>query len=510
MKDGIKTIVACVTIGGCYSGLEEHREVGEFDRAGDTPGRWQLSEAASADSRATPHIEIDGSPPGPHRESNCTGTFTAGANVLKDFVQANFPGVLSIGGYSCRAINGGTQTSIHGLGRAIDIHMSCPSCAANNLEGDPLAHWLIQHSDEIGIQRIIWDRSSWEPRGLTDTREYTGAHPHNDHLHVELNLAGSEMETSWFGSIEPPVIPPGPEVDLCGDVTEAGTCEGNTVVRCDGNHVREEACGDDATCGFHPDAGVTICKRTNRKEIVAPTDGTGYWIAAADGGVFSFETPFHGSLGGEPIGSRIIDMAAPRQGGYWLLAENGQVFPFGDVVNHGQPDASTLASPLVDIAAADGTLGYWIASADGGVFAYGSAPFHGSLPGLGVVPAQPIVAIEPTRAGTGYWLVSADGGVFGFGAAGYHGSLPELAVATTSIVDVAGHPASGYWLVDAAGAVFAFGAAQYHGGANNIPLVAPIVSIEATPSGDGYWLLAADGGVFAYGGARFLGAAHEG
>jgi hypothetical protein len=98
--------------------------------------------------------------------------------------------------------------------------------------------------------------------------------------------------------------------------------------------------------------------------------------------------------------------------------------------------------------------------------------------------------------------------VFALGAAGFHGSLPAIGVAPAEpIVGMAAHPdGDGYWLVGADGGVFAFGSASYHGGANTLDLAAPIRGVTATSDGAGYWLVAADGGVFAFGSAQFAGA----
>ena len=41
--------------------------------------------------------------------------------------------------------------------------------------------------------------------------------------------------------------------------------------------------------------------------------------------------------------------------------------------------------------------GYWLVGADGGTFAFGDAHTYGSLPGLGVTPAQPIVGIAANQ-----------------------------------------------------------------------------------------------------------------
>ena len=79
--------------------------------------------------------------------------------------------------------------------------------------GDAVANWLIQNAEAIGVQFIVWDRSSWNasrPPG-TKLRAYTGPHPHNDHLHVELTIAGANRRTAWFRAPAPPApTPPAP------------------------------------------------------------------------------------------------------------------------------------------------------------------------------------------------------------------------------------------------------------------------------------------------------------
>jgi hypothetical protein len=41
-----------------------------------------------------------------------------------------------------------------------------------------------------------------------------------------------------------------------------------------------------------------------------PYVGTGYWTVASDGGVFSFLSPFFGSMGGHTLNMPIVGMAA--------------------------------------------------------------------------------------------------------------------------------------------------------------------------------------------------------
>jgi N-acetylmuramoyl-L-alanine amidase len=116
--------------------------------------------------------------------------------------------------------------------------------------------------------------------------------------------------------------------------------------------------------------------------ITRTPSGKGYWIAAADGGVFSFgDAKFHGSMGGEKLNAPIVGMAATAAGD-----------------------------------------GYALAAADGGVFCFGACKYHGGMGGKKL--AAPIVAIEVDADGKGYWLLGADGGIFAF-EAGYYGNATE-------------------------------------------------------------------------------------
>ncbi len=66
--------------------------------------------------------------------------------------------------------------------------------------------------------------------------------------------------------------------------------------------------------------------------IAATPDGAGYWVVAADGGVFTFgDARFFGSLGNVSLNAPIVGIAATPDGaGYWLVAADGGVFTFGD------------------------------------------------------------------------------------------------------------------------------------------------------------------------------------
>jgi hypothetical protein len=199
----------------------------------------------------------------------------------------------------------------------------------------------------------------------------------------------------------------------------------------------------------------------------------------------------------------IVGIQATRSGtGAWLVAADGGVFTSGNATFHGSLGNVHLNAPIVGMASTPDGLGYWLVAADGGVFTFGDAKFHGSLGNVHL--NAPIVGMAPTPDGLGYWLVAADGGVFTFGDAAFDGSLGNV-VLDAPIVATAAGPHGGYWLVASDGGVFTFGGVPFEGSLGAIHLDAPISAMAATSTGTGYWLLGADGGVFTFGNAGFFG-----
>lgn len=155
-------------------------------------GPWQLPADIAAETDSY-NIKYDDGPAW-DGGSNCLNTFTNGAQALSDELLDRFPQITDIGGYSCRANTAdGSRQSIHGTGRALDVLVPKLGDQADNPMGDPIAHWLLLHAEELGVQLVIWDQSKWNgSRKAPKHSAYGGPHPHDDHLHVELNLAGSE------------------------------------------------------------------------------------------------------------------------------------------------------------------------------------------------------------------------------------------------------------------------------------------------------------------------------
>jgi hypothetical protein len=184
--------------------------------------------------------------------------------------------------------------------------------------------------------------------------------------------------------------------------------------------------------------------------MAATPDGKGYWLVSADGGVFDFgNARFYGSTytygitglsGSHPLNAPIVGIVPTANGqGYWLIAADGGIFDFGNAHFYGSTytygitglsGSHPLNARIVGMAATSNGGGYWMVAADGGVFNFGDARFYGStysdgLTGLsGSHPLnKPVVGMTVAPGGQGYWMVAADGGVFNFGSAPFLNSL---------------------------------------------------------------------------------------
>lgn len=123
---------------------------------------------------------------------------------------------------------------------------------------------------------------------------------------------------------------------------------------------------------------------------------------------------FYGDLRGSALAAPIVGLVStPSSAGYWLVAADGGVFAFGDAAFHGSAAAFDLDGAIVSMTAAPDGSGYWLAGADGGVFAFGAAPFLGRV----VDPTAPVARINRTSTGAGYALYDATGTRYGFGDA---------------------------------------------------------------------------------------------
>ncbi len=194
----------------------------------------------------------------------------------------------------------------------------------------------------------------------------------------------------------------------------------------------------------------------------------------------------------------LVAITGKRDGsGYWIARVDGGVYHYGSALWYGAPNTISggVRSPVVAITAHPSGHGYWVVTRAGTVYAYGSSAYRGH-PG----PVDDVVAIAATPTGNGYWLAAADGGVFSFGDATFYGSAfghPYHG----GITGIAATPSGkGYWLVAADGTVFGFGDADVPGSAWGAAHH-PIVGIAPTVTGAGYWLVDTAGGLYRYGDA---------
>jgi hypothetical protein len=237
------------------------------------------------------------------------------------------------------------------------------------------------------------------------------------------------------------------------------------------------------------------------------TPAEGYWLDAADGGVFAYPSAtFLGSMGGTHLNAPMVGMATtPGDGGYWLVGADGGVFTFGNAKFYGSTGGLHLNAPIVGMAATPDGRGYWLVAADGGIFNYGDAGFFGSSGGVRL--NKPVVGMAPTASGMGYWLVGSDGGIFTYGDGVFYGSMGGVRLNKPVVGMAANVTGNGYWLVASDGGIFGFGDALFHGSTGSITLNKPVVGMMPTFDGMGYFLVASDGGIFNYGDAGFYGSA---
>jgi hypothetical protein len=86
------------------------------------------------------------------------------------------------------------------------------------------------------------------------------------------------------------------------------------------------------------------------QSLVPVPAGGGYWLVASDGGVFAFDAPFRGSMGGTRLSKPVTGMV-PYGNGYLMVGEDGGIFSFSDQAFAGSLGAHPPARPIVSVAA---------------------------------------------------------------------------------------------------------------------------------------------------------------
>jgi hypothetical protein len=217
---------------------------------------------------------------------------------------------------------------------------------------------------------------------------------------------------------------------------------------------------------------------------VSGTGTIGYYQVSSDGSIgYAGDANFWGDLSGTSLNSPIVGMSqVGNNGGYWLTAADGGVFSFGPAAQfYGSAGSLRLNKPVVGMAALHDGNGYWLVASDGGIFAYGDAQFYGSTGGIAL--NQPVVGMAPTPDDGGYWLVAADGGIFAYGDAQFYGSAGNLHLVKPITAMAAMPDGNGYWFSANDGGLFAYGDAPFYGSGNSNGLtdvVGMAISGEAT------------------------------
>ncbi len=108
----------------------------------------------------------------------------------------------------------------------------------------------------------------------------------------------------------------------------------------------------------------------------------------------------HGDPAGLALHAHIVDMdTTPIGHGYWLAAADGGIFAYGDATFHGS--SAGTGAEVVDMARTNSGRGYWLLTDDGGISAHGDAPL------LGGVSGGQAVAITSKPVAEGYWIVQS-------------------------------------------------------------------------------------------------------
>jgi hypothetical protein len=228
--------------------------------------------------------------------------------------------------------------------------------------------------------------------------------------------------------------------------------------------------------------------------LVTLVGSGGYDFSASDGGIFAYNSPFFGSMGGLPLNKPVVGITIdPATDGYFEVASDGGMFAF-NAPFQGSMGGMPLNEPVVGMAFDTLTGGYYEVASDGGLFAF-NAPFYGSMGGKPL--NEPIVGIAFDSNTGGYYEVASDGGLFAFNAP-FLGSMGGMPLNKPVVGMTFDSSTNGYYEVASDGGLFSFGA-PFLGSTGNITLNKPVVGMAFDPYTNGYYEVATDGGIFAYG-----------
>ena len=115
-----------------------------------------------------------------------------------------------------------------------------------------------------------------------------------------------------------------------------------------------------------------------------------------------------------PVGAASVPAATKVVSTYWVAASDGGVFSFGGAPFYGSTGGIHLNRPVVAITPTSptDTHGYREVATDGGIFAFGDATFYGSTGAMRL--NRPIVGMATTADGRGYTEVACSDGLQGY------------------------------------------------------------------------------------------------
>ncbi len=144
---------------------------------------------------------------------------------------------------------------------------------------------------------------------------------------------------------------------------------------------------------------------------IAPTpDGKGFWLVTSCGEVYTFgDAQYYGNTP-QMMNRWVTGIATGPtvngQTGYWIAGADGAVYTPPDLSGYpffGSMGGKTLNAPVTGIASylspGSSLNGYWLTGADGGLFSFGAAGYHGNT--LFSAPPPPPPPPPPPNQATG-------------------------------------------------------------------------------------------------------------
>jgi hypothetical protein len=118
--------------------------------------------------------------------------------ALRDAIRARIGPHVIYARAPARYVPDDARLSMHEAGRALDIMFPTSERPHG---GSNLADWMVENSEALGVQFIVWDSTAWSaarPPGSARFYPYTGENAHADHVHVETT--GPQLYTTAAGT----------------------------------------------------------------------------------------------------------------------------------------------------------------------------------------------------------------------------------------------------------------------------------------------------------------------